>query len=181
VGCCGLLKRLLGLAAILVASLGAQGCRDTVNGVVFSAGDLAGYVDAQSGPSGEKAHGAATFGSPDFHLDPRWDLKVTCLSATGHTAILGFTGTYETFITLGETHPTAGLIRAIDGGGKSSELDSLEFASVTGPEDGAPIPGPTTCSSYPGGFTERHGPIVNHDGDLVVFDGPPKPVEGSVR
>jgi len=146
-----------------------------VTGTVFGANDLAGDVHAYSGPSGEKPSGTALFGSPESSLAPRWDLKVTCLSATGHTAIVGFTGTFMTFITLGEAHPTAGLIRAVDGGGSDSELDSLEFASVTGPQDGAPIPGPTTCSSYPGHFTEQHGPIVNHQGDLAVTDGPPLP------
>jgi hypothetical protein len=163
----------VGLAALLV--LASAGCRDAVKGAVFSAGGAAGAVDARSGPSGEKPTGSAQFGYPDSSLAPRWDLKVTCLSVSGHTAIVGFTGTYSTYYTWGETYPTAGLIRAIDGGGSGSELDSLEFASVTGPQDGAPIPGPTSCSSYPGGFTEQHGPIVNHEGDLVVTDGPPLP------
>jgi hypothetical protein len=100
---------------------------------------------------------------------------VTCLSASGHTAIVGFTGWHSTYYGWGETYPTAGLIRAVDGGGAGSKLDSLEFASTTGPQDGAPIPGPTTCSSYPGPYSEPHGPIVNNQGDLVVTDGPPLP------
>jgi hypothetical protein len=169
------LRRLLGIAAIVVVALGAQGCRDVVKGTIFDANGLAGDVNAQSGPTGAQPTGTALFGSPDSTLAPRWDLKVTCLSVTGHTAIVGFTGNYWTFFDFGERHPTAGLIRAIDGGGPDSELDSLEFASVTGPQDGAAIPGPTTCSSYPGGYTEPHGPIVNHEGDLSVFDGQPIP------
>jgi hypothetical protein len=169
------LRRLLGIAAILVVALGAQGCRDVVKGTVFDAGGFAGAVDAQSGPTGDQPSGMAQFGSPESTLAPRWDLKVTCLSVTGHTAIVGFSGTYSTYYTWGEIYPTAGLIRGIDGGGSNSELDSVEFASVTGPQDGAPIPGPTTCSSYPGGYTQQHGPLVNHEGDLVVTDGPPFP------
>jgi hypothetical protein len=161
------------LAAVLV--LASTGCRDVVKGTIFDANGLAGDVNAQSGPTGDRPTGTAQFGSPDSTLAPRWDLNVTCLSVTGHTAIVGFTGTYFTYFDWGEAYPTAGLIRAIDGGGANSELDSLEFASVTGPQDGAPIPGPTTCSSYPGGYPQPHGPIVNHDGDLGITDGQPIP------
>jgi hypothetical protein len=160
------------------------GCRDTVTGTVLVANGLAGDVRAQSGPSGENPSGTAQFGAPDSSLAPRWDLKVTCLSASGHTAIVGFTGTLSTFFTSGETYPTAGLIRAVDGGGAGSGLDSLEFASTEGPQDGAPIPGPTTCSSYPGPYSGQHGPIVNNSqGDLVVTDGAPLPTskEGRLR
>jgi hypothetical protein len=162
------------LAAVL--ALFAAGCRDTVVGGVLNEGGMAGYLNAQSGPSGENANGIAQFGSPDSTLAPRWDLKVTCISATAHTAILGFQGWYATFYGWGEVYPTAGLIRAVDGGGKASGLDSLEFATVTGAQDGDPIPGPTTCSSYPGGYTPNGGPIVNsQDQDLVVTDSPPLP------
>ena len=157
-----------------MVALGATGCRDVVKGAVFSASGEAGGVNAISGPSGENPTGFAQFGSPDQTFAPFWDLKVTCLSATGHTAIIGFTGTLTTYDVEG-TFPTAGLIRAIDGGGPDSGLDSLEFATITGPKDGAPIPGPTTCSSYPGSYNQPHGPIVNNEDDLVVSDGPPLP------
>jgi hypothetical protein len=172
------------LAALALGPvLAFAGCRDTVTGTVQDASGLAGRVEAQSGPSGGNPSGTALFGSPDSSLAPRWDLKVTCLSASGHTAIVGFTGTLSTFIGFGETYPTAGLIRAVDGGATGSGLDSLEFASTEGPQDGAPIPGPTTCSSYPGPYPGQHGPIVNNEGDLVVTDGAPPPTskEGRLR
>jgi hypothetical protein len=164
---------LAGFAAAL--ALASAGCRDTVLGTVQNTSGLAGRVDAQSGPSGEQPSGTAVFGSPDSSLAPQWDLEVTCLSVSGKTAIVGFTGTLTTYFGWGESYPTAGLIRAVDGGGTGSGLDSLEFASVEGPEGGAPIPGPTTCSSYPGPYTRPHGPIVNNQGDLAVTDGPPLP------
>jgi hypothetical protein len=146
-----------------------------VTGTAVDASGLAGRVDARSGASGEMPSGTALFGYPDSSLAPRYDLDVTCLSVSGKTAVVGFTGTLSTYYDWGEQYPTAGLIRAVDGGGSGSELDSLEFASVDGPQDGAPIPGPTTCSSYPGSYPQRHGPIVNHEGDLVINDGPPVP------
>jgi hypothetical protein len=158
------------VAAGLAAVPGGAAAQDSAVGTVINPSGEAGRIDAFSGPAGESPSGTATFGHIEGGLTPRWELKVTCLSVTGRTALIGFTGSYGTFIGFGESYPTAGLIRVVDGGGSASKLDSAEFASVTGEQDGPPIPGPTTCSLYPGPYPGRFGPIVNNEGDLVVKD-----------
>jgi hypothetical protein len=104
-------------------------------------------------------------------LGPTWSATVTCLSVSGSTAVIGFSGT---MFFLGDLRPTAGLIRVVDGGGPSSALDSFETAETQGPPNGAPIPGPTDCSSYPSSFTPSDSG-VNHSGDITVIDALPLP------
>jgi hypothetical protein len=57
----------------------------------------------------------------------------------------------------------------VDGGGPDSGLDSFEFA-----ETGLPVPGPPTCSSYPGTFPVSGDPGVNLTGDFIVIDSQPE-------
>jgi hypothetical protein len=87
--------------------------------------------------------------------------------------VIAFSGSLCTYIGFEEVRPTVGLIRVVDGGGPDSGLDSVEFVSVEGAIDGPPIPGPTSCASYPGAFPMPHGPGVNRERDLVVTDVPP--------
>jgi hypothetical protein len=127
-------------------------------------------LDVHSDPSGENPTG--TLG---WHvgggLGPSWSATVTCLSVSGSTAVIGFSGRVYF---MRELSPTAGLIRVVDGGGPSSALDSFEWAETQGPPNGAPIPGPTDCSSYPSSFAPS-GTGVNRDGDITVIDAPPLP------
>ena len=129
-------------------------------------------LDVRSGPSGENPTG-----TPEWHVGGgggySWSATVTCLSVSGSTAVIGFSGTVF-FSTTGELSPTAGLIRVVDGGGSSSALDSFEWAETQGPPNGAPIPGPTDCSSYPASFA-LSGTGVNQEGDLIVIDAQPLP------
>jgi hypothetical protein len=167
----GLLAAVAAVLVLATPAFAQAPTGDSAIGTVFDSSGNAGRVDAHSGHSGENPTGTALFGTPDSPLAPRWDLDVTCLSVTGHTAIVGFTGTlFDPLIGFGEAFPTAGLILAVDGGGPDSGLDSLEFSSVEGPGGGPPIPGPTTCSSYPGAFPGPRGPLHNDQGDLVVVD-----------
>jgi hypothetical protein len=128
-------------------------------------------LDVHSDPSGENPTGTL-----EWHvgggLGPSWSATVTCLSVSGSTAVIGFSGTVYFF---GELSPTAGLIRVVDGGGPSSALDSFEWAEIQGPPNGAPIPGPTDCSSYPSSFAPS-GTGVNQEGDITVVDAPPLPI-----
>jgi hypothetical protein len=172
-----LIAAAVGLGAFPVVSFGQAPAGDSAVGTLIDTADQAGRIDATSGASGENASGTARFGYAAGGLTPLWEFEVTCLSVTGHTAVIGFTGNYMTFFDFGETYPTAGLIRAVDGGGPDAGQDTAEFASVTGELDGPPIPGPTTCSSYPGGYPEPHGPIVNSEGDLVVTDAQALPTD----
>jgi hypothetical protein len=170
-----LIAAAIGLGVFPVASFAQAPTGDSAVGTLIDPTGQAGQIDATGGPSGENAAGTALFGHVEGGLTPRWEFEVTCLSVTGNTAVIGFTGTYTTYVTWGETHPTAGLIRAVDGGGPASGQDTAEFASVTGEVNGPPIPVPTECSSYPGGYPGPHGPIVNSEGDLVVTDAPAFP------
>jgi hypothetical protein len=166
------------LAAVLAlpGAANAQGpAGDSVVGTLLDASGPAALIDAHSGPSGEDPTGTARFGIPESTFAPLWELDVTCLSVESHTALIGFSGTVATIFEFGEVYPTAGVIRVVDGGGPASGLDSVEFASVEGPIDGPAIPGPTTCSAYPGAFPLRHGPITNSQRDLVVTDVQPFP------
>jgi hypothetical protein len=176
-----LIAAAIGLGAFPVVSFAQAPTGDSAIGTLIDASGPAARVDATSGAAGENASGTARFGYAQGSLTPLWELDVTCLSVTGHTAVIGFTGTYTTYFTTGEVHPTAGLIRAVDGGGPASGQDTAEFASVEGAIGGPPIPGPTTCSSYPGGYPLLHGPIVNSEGDLVVTDAQAPTVRWQAR
>ena len=154
------------LAAVPPASAQAP-AGDSVTGGLFD-GDTGLQIfalDAHSGPSGENPTGTL-----EWHvgggLGPTWLATVSCLSVNANTAVIGFSGTFRF---LGEQSPTAGLIRVVDGGGPASGLDSFEWAETQGPPDGAPIPGPTDCSSYPAGFAPS-GSGVNQEGDITVID-----------
>jgi hypothetical protein len=146
---------------------------DSVTGDLFDrdTGLQVFVLDAHSDPSGGNPSGTS-----EWHvgggLGPTWSATVTCLSVSGSTAVIGFSGT---MFFLGDLRPTAGLIRVVDGGGPSSALDSFETAETQGPPNGAPIPGPTDCSSYPSSFTPSDSG-VNHSGDITVIDAPPLPI-----
>jgi hypothetical protein len=124
-------------------------------------------IEAHSGPSGEGPTGAASwhFGGG---LGPTWNSTVTCLSVSGSTAIVGFSGTQRF---LGEETPRVGLIRIVDGGGPNSRQDTFEWAETGGGVGGPSIPGPTDCGAYPSGFTRAfEGVSVNDFGDVIVTD-----------
>jgi hypothetical protein len=69
--------------------------------------------------------------------------------------------------------PIAGLIRVVDGGAPNSGADSFEFAFQVGPQFDPPLPGPTSCSSFPGSFPRdltSFPDFSNKTGDVVVAD-----------
>jgi hypothetical protein len=98
---------------------------------------------------------------------------ISCLFVTGNTAIIGISGISGS--RFGGAFPVAGLIRVVDGGGAGSSLDRVDPALIVGPDGGPPIPGPTTCASFPGTFPCCGFPVVNLSGDIVVTDVPPPP------
>ena len=54
-------------------------------------------------------------------------------------------------------------------------MDSFEWARVSGPDGGPPIPGPSDCSSYPAGFQPQGPTAFNRiEGDIVIIDTPSK-------
>lgn len=125
---------------------------------------------AVSGPGGEDPGGTMAWSESvggDLRL---WVnvARVTCLSVSGHTAIIGVEGTstserFDWMVSL------AGLIRVTDRGGPGSGLDTFELHIQKNPVSVTPLPplpGPTDCSSFPSGVQ----PLPNVEGDLVVTD-----------
>jgi hypothetical protein len=165
-------------AALATFACTVSGCTlpgDSVKGGLLAQGaEWSARVDANSGPSGENPSGTAWVRSGGS-FGPNWEFTVTCLHVSGKTAIVGVTGTMGTAYGWGEQYPSAGLLRILDGGGAASRLDTFEFATNEGEQDGPPIPGPTSCSDHPGDFGPSRGPGVNQDGDLVVTDAEPLP------
>jgi hypothetical protein len=135
-------------------------------------------VDVDSGPAGENPAGTVTW--DDLGITPggttRSETTATCLAVTGHVAIIGVTGTWQRFGATGFQLQIAGLVRVVDGGGPDSSADTFQSAITTGPEGGPPLPGPTSCSAFPGGFPVGPQPpfffpsFTNQTGDVIVAD-----------
>jgi hypothetical protein len=127
-------------------------------------------IDARSGPSGENPSGTAEWACGGGS-GPNWQVDVTCLSVTGNTAVIGFSGSIPDI----GPFRVAGLIRVVDAGGPASGLDTFEWAEERGELLGEPLPGPTDCSSYPSSFPTvfRLQHVIR--GDIVVIDARPSP------
>ena len=101
----------------------------------------------------------------------RIDARPTCLEVNGNTAIIGYAGTVTGF----NIHfYLAGLARLRDLGPPDSGEDIVEVSRSDISE--TPVPGPTTCSSFPGPFPGTVAPpLRNVEGNLFVFDAPAPP------
>jgi hypothetical protein len=138
-------------------------------------------INVESDPGGENPTGTATLSS--LGLTPGGSVTVvseaTCLSVTGAVAIVGVAGRQRQGGSGGEfENPIAGLLRVVDAGGPNSGADTVEFAYQTGDALGPPLPGPTTCSTFPGPFPNNSfwfPNFTNAEGDLVVIDTPALP------
>jgi hypothetical protein len=130
-------------------------------------------VDVQGGPNGEAPSGTVVI--DELGNTPggstRTETRATCLSVSGGVAIIGVTGTHSRFGATGFVVPIAGLVRVVDAGGLSSSGDTFEVAVTFGSELDPPLPGPTSCSSFPGPFgTGLFPEFTNRTGDVVVTD-----------
>jgi hypothetical protein len=135
-------------------------------------------ADARSGPAGQEPSGTMTWDEGGFAIFVHNETRVTCLSVTDRTAIVGVTGTRTLRGRFGTILASiVGFIRVTDGGGPNSGMDTFEFAIQEGPTSPPnpppplPFPGPTDCSSFPAGSPG----LSNEQGDLVVTDAPPLP------
>jgi hypothetical protein len=132
----------------------------------------------ESGPLGENPRGYLDWenGGPTPNASTSGSATITCLSVSGHVAILGVTGKQDHFYS-NSFKPIAGLIRIVDGGGPDSEADNVKFAIQIGAKFGSPLPGPTNCSSFPGGYPPPDSfafpDSTNELGDLTVVDAQP--------
>jgi hypothetical protein len=136
-------------------------------------------VDVSSGPAGESPTGnlSATFvrnfPQPSMpHLRRTWSLTSTCLSVSGKTAIVGFTGrlVYDgEVLEFPQNDPVAGLARVVDNGG--GESDTFEWAYNEGAAGDPDLPGPTTCAAFPGPFPVVTPPPLTI-GHIAVVDAP---------
>ena len=134
-------------------------------------------VQVQSGPSGQNASGSLDWGVGGFTPGGSGisNATATCLFVDGRVAIIGLSGRFEQFGISGAVYPIAGLVRVVDRGVANSGTDTVEFAIQRGQKFGPPLPGPTSCSSFPGGLPTGdyfHPNATNEAGDLVVSDTP---------
>jgi hypothetical protein len=133
----------------------------------------------QSGSAGQNADGNLAIhrgsGMGRAHLDA----EVTCLHVDGNTAIIGWRGTLTGY-QLGPYYK-AGLERLRDLGPRDSGQDTFE-GSETEELSETPVPGPTTCSSFPGLFPRTYEPTRILQGDVFVYDAPvgPDAVRGAL-
>jgi hypothetical protein len=156
----------------LAASTSLAACRDWATGQGGNGlNPTVVNLDASSGPSGESPIGTLSFhfgggNGPDWHGD------VSCLSVSGHTAIIGFgNGDYHD---LSVTYWVSGLVRVVDNGPTGDTFEYVELKTGEpgprpGPPPGDPLPGPTDCSSFP---TDRTVYDIAQGGFQVV-DGQP--------
>jgi hypothetical protein len=158
----------------------ASDCTESyeLDGQIFCARVLSINVDVESGPVGENPTGTVRLDSvgPTPGSSITTDSEATCLSVSGRVAIIGLAGggTQLSF-----TFFVAGLVRVVDAGGLDSGADTFESAyQRTAPGAGPPLPGPTSCSTFPG--TIPRDPFffpdfTNATGDVVVTDAQPFP------
>jgi hypothetical protein len=134
-------------------------------------------AQVQSGPGGEHPSGDLSWyvngttpgGSSGSNAAP------TCLHVNGRVAIIGVSGQEVRGGISNGVYSFAGLVRVVDAGGPASGADSVAIAIQRGAKYGPPLPGPTSCSSFPGGFPPGgyFAPdATNETGDLVVSDRP---------
>jgi hypothetical protein len=131
----------------------------------------------ESGPKGQNPSGDVDWGVGGFTPGGSGlsDATATCLFVNGRVAIIGVSGHFEQFGISNAVYPIAGLVRVVDAGGPDSGADTVEFALQTGARYGPPLPGPKSCSTFPGGFPPGgyfHPNATNETGDLVVSDTP---------
>jgi hypothetical protein len=149
---------------------------EPVPGVINCRRRLSLSVEVESGPAGENPDGTLTWN--DLGITPGGSTgsqtEATCLSASGRVAIIGVTGSLRRGGSGGAFPiPIAGLVRVVDAGGPDSGADTFQFAIQTGPEDGPPLPGPTSCSTFPGTFptgSSLFPDFTNETRDVTVTD-----------
>jgi hypothetical protein len=156
-------------------------CLESVelDGQIFCLRRLSITVDVESGPMGENPTGTVGLISlgPTPGSTISTDSEAACLSVSGGVAIIGLAG--QGFQGLAPFF-VAGLLRVVDAGGLDSGGDTFESAYQSTPPfpPGPPLPGPTSCSTFPGAFPRD--PFVfpdftNKTGDVVVTDAQPFP------
>jgi hypothetical protein len=138
-----------------------------------------------SGPDGENPAGAVLVveAGPSPGGSTSVQGAVTCLSVRDRVAIIGVTGSRQRSGSGSPHTQIAGLIRVVDAGGPGSNADIFQFAISEGPRDSRTLlPGPTSCSSFPGPFpfpslfiNAPSPDFTNKTGNVVVTDTRPLP------
>jgi hypothetical protein len=148
-------------------------------GQIFCARRPSLELDVRSGAGGENPTGNVELLS--FGLTPGGSVTIvaepTCLSVNGRVATIGVAGRWRQG-GLGFDAWLAGLIRVVDAGGPASGADTIEVAYLLADISGPPLPGPTTCSVFPGPFGRDaffFPDFTNDTGDIVVTDTPSRP------
>src|SRR5215213_5086005 len=124
---------------------------EPVPGMINCARRLSVNVEVASGPAGEHPTGTVQLLSTGTTPGGTFTAitAASCLAVSEPVAIIGVTGKLHQG-GAGVDFGMAGLIRVTDAGGPNSGLDTVEFDYQTGEDPFAPpLPGPTTCSSFP--------------------------------
>ena len=153
---------------------------EPVPGVINCRRLLSLNVEVESGPSGEHPTGTVLLlsGGPTPGGTFSATTNATCLSVSGHVAIIGLSGNVHQG-GLGFDFGMAGLVPG--SGWRGTELRCRQ-RRVRLPDGrrpfGPPLPGPTTCSTFPATFftdTFAFPDFTNAEGDVVVTDTVPFP------
>jgi hypothetical protein len=162
-----------------VIGTASDDCTQTidVDGQILCVQRLIITVDVESGPAGENPTGTVRLDSvgPTPGSTSTTDSEATCLSVSGRVAIVGLAGQGSIQLV---PSLVAGLLRVVDAGGVDSGADTFEFAYQRAPFSGPPLPGPTSCSTFPGTFPRDplfFPDFTNETGDVVVTDAQPFP------
>jgi hypothetical protein len=163
-----------------VIGTASDDCIESVelDGLILCTRGLSITVDVESGPAGENPTGTVGLISvgPTPGSSASTDSEATCLSVSGRVAIIGLAGQGTIQLAFGTF--VAGLVRVVDAGGLDSGADTFEFAYQSAPFGGPPLPGPTSCSTFPGTFPRDLAlfpDFTNETGDVVVTDAQPFP------
>jgi hypothetical protein len=137
-------------------------------------------VVVMSGPNGDNPVGAVHVDElgPSPGGTTHVDAAVTCLSVNDRVAIIGVTGSRQRSGSGTPHTQIAGLIRIVDASGPDTNADTFQFAISEGPTNGLDVlPGPTSCSSFPGPFpfpslfnNAPFSDFRNETGNLIVTD-----------
>jgi hypothetical protein len=135
-------------------------------------------LQAVSGPAGGNPTGIVSWydAGPTPGGSSTSDTAVTCLSVNGHAATIGVTGSRHRYGASDAVFPIAGLVRMVDAGGPDSGADTFQFALQVGSAGGPPLPGPSSCTSYPGTFptgSPLFPDFTNETRDVRITDAQP--------
>ena len=123
------------------------------------------HIDASAVPLARTRSEPSTSGSPRRSF---LESRAFGGRQRGHHRLHGHRELHEPQI------PIAGLIRVVDGGASTSTPDSFDWAYEHGVPP-TPLPGPDSCSAFPGPFPPAFEQVEVTTGQITVVDATPQP------